>query len=345
MGWYNYKMKALLFEGKERLAFRNLPIPKIGNSDVLLKMKSVGICGTDLHIYHGGMGVPAGSILGHEFSGVVVGVGGNVRNVQKGMRVVAEHVLNCGKCFYCLRGKPNLCVKAEIYGIHRPGAFAEYMAIPARLVFPIPASISFDEAALLEPLTIALFAASQAGFLLEKTVAVIGQGPIGMLLDQVLSTAGAHVIGIDVLPKRLSFVRKTKWAHVLLNPKDTLFAKKLSRVAPEGADAVFEAVGKAVTADLAFDIARRDANVFLLGVFEHPATVDLMKLVKKELNVFGSWTCSFSFPAAIDLVAAKKINVKPLLTHRYPFRESIKAFRDSDRYSGNRMKTVITFGR
>jgi threonine dehydrogenase-like Zn-dependent dehydrogenase len=303
----------------------------------------VGICGTDLHIYHGGTDVKPGTIIGHEFSGEVAAVGRNVTNVKIGDRAVAEHVVTCKTCYYCVRGKPNLCVKAEILGIQRPGALAEYMAIPADLVYKVPRTISFEEGALIEPLTIALFAASQAGFLLEKTVAVVGQGPIGILLDLVLSTAGAHVIGIDVLPHRLSFVQKKGWAVVTLNTKAKDFSKSFKEHAPMGVDASFEAVGKDATANLCLEITRRDGDVFLLGVFEKPSTLDLMKLIKKELNVFGSWTCSFSFPAAIDLVARKKIELTPLVTHRYRFDDAVRAFKEADTYSDNRIKTVINF--
>lgn len=336
-------MKALIYRGKGRLEFQSVPKPRSGTNEVLLKIRSVGICGTDLHIYHGGTDVKPGTIIGHEFSGEVASTGRNVTNVKKGDRAIAEHVVTCGTCYYCVRGKPNLCVNATILGIHRPGALAEFMVVPANLVYIFPRTISFDEAALIEPLTIALFAASGAGFLLEKRVAVVGQGPIGILLDQVLKAAGAYVVGIDVLPHRLDFVAKKGWAHAVLNTKDKNFAKKFKSFAPLGVDAAFEAVGKDATANLCMDITRRDGNVYLLGVFEKPATLDLMKLIKKELNVFGSWTCSFSFPAAIDLVLQKKIDLKSLITHRYPFADAIRAFKDADSYSGNRIKTVINF--
>lgn len=338
---YRDGMKALVYAGKHKLALRSIPKPSIKTDEVLLRIRSVGICGTDLHIYHGGTNVKAGTVIGHEFSGEIAAVGKHVINLKAGMRVVAEHVVACGICYYCQRGQPNLCVKAEILGMDRPGALAEYMAVPAKLVYPIPKSTSFDEAALIEPLTIALFAVSAAGFLLEKKVAVIGQGPIGILLDQVLEAAGARVIGIDVMPARLAFAKKKGWAHDVLNSADKQFWKKYKAVAGLGVDNVFEAVGKEATAELSLELPRRDGNVYLLGVFEKPATIDLMKLVKKELNVFGSWTCSFSFPAAIELVAEKKVDLKSLITHRYDLTDGARAFADAAGYGGERIKTII----
>lgn len=336
-------MKALVYEGPKKVAIRTVPKPRIGVGDVLLKIRSVGICGTDLHIYNGGTSVRRGTIIGHEFSGEVAEVGAHVTHVKVGTRAVAEHVATCGACYYCLHGKPNLCIRAQVFGMDRPGALAEYLAIPAHLVYAIPSRMSFDEGALVEPLTIALYAASQAGFLLEQRVAVVGQGPIGLLLDQVLEAAGAHVIGIDVIDQRLAFAKKSGWAHAVLNPTARTFPGKLSKFTSTGVDTSFEVVGKEATAELCFDITRRAGHVFLLGVFEKPATLNLMRVIKKELNLHGSWTCAFSFPGAIDLVGNGKIDLKSLVTHRYDFRDAPRAFVEASAYSGNRIKTIIQF--
>lgn len=334
-------MRALVYEGPKSMRLRTVPVPKPGPHDVLLRVRSVGICGTDLHIYNGGTAVPTGTILGHEFSGDVVAIGRHVHSIKIGNRVVAEHVVNCRACYYCLRGKPNLCERAQVLGIDRAGALAQYVAVPERLVYPYPAALSYDEAALIEPLTIALYAAADIGFLLEKKVAVVGQGPIGILLDQVLQAAGAHVIGIDVLPHRLQFARRMGWVQTTINARSKQLAARLANVAPLGVDAAFEAVGKEVTAGLCIDLTRRDGRVYILGVFEAPTKLDLMRVVKKELHLHGSWTCSFSFPAAIDLVAERKIRLQPLITHRYALRDGARAFRDASAYGGKRMKTIL----
>lgn len=334
-------MNAAVYRGKQKIIVQNVPKPTVGPNDVLLKIRSVGICGTDLHIYHGGTSVRPGTVIGHEFSGEVAAIGRSVTNVRIGDRAVAEHVVTCGKCYYCVRGKPELCIRAEVVGLDRPGALAEYLSLPANLVYAIPKSISYEEAALIEPLTIALYGASQAGFLMEKRIAVVGQGPIGLLLDQVLRRAGAHVVGVDVIPARLKFARDKGWVDETLNPNDASFSKRLKKIAGIGVDASFEVVGKEATAELCIDITRRAGNVFLLGVFEKPATLNVMQIIKKELRIIGSWTCAFSFPAAIDLVAEKKIDLKHLITHRYPLADAPRAFADAGVYADNRIKTVI----
>jgi threonine dehydrogenase-like Zn-dependent dehydrogenase len=336
-------MKSLIYTGPHRLQYVDVPKPKIKAGEVLLQIKSVGICGTDLHIYNGGMNLPTPLTMGHEFSGVIAAVGAAVKNFKVGDRVVAEHVINCGKCYYCLSGKPNLCANAKIIGLHRPGALAEYLAIPAALVYKIPASLSFEEAAMIEPLSIAYYATKQAGGVLEKKVAVIGQGPIGLLVDQILRQGGAEVIGIDIADWRLNFAKKKKWANYVINSRKKSWTKELKKIAPDGVDIVFEVVGQEATAEMAMEIARRDGDIFILGVFESPAKLNMMNIVKKELNVYGSWTCAFSFPPAIDLVARRKIDLKSLITNRYPAKDGALAFQDAAAYKGRRIKTVINF--
>jgi len=335
-------MKAAEYQGKNIITVVEVPKPVISPDEVLLKIHSVGICGTDLHIYAGGTGVKPGTIIGHEFSGEIVEVGASVTRFSIGQRVVAEHVVTCQQCFYCLRGQPQLCLQAQVIGMDRPGALAEFVAVPERLVYAIPDSISYDQAALIEPLTIAVYASAQARALAGQKVAVVGQGPIGMLLDQVLRVSGAQVIGIDTQVPRLDFVKKHGWAHNVLNSSHPDFPAQLTALTNVGVDSAFEVVGKEVTAELCIDIARRDGDIFLLGVFEHTAKLDLMKVVKKELNIFGSWTCAFSFPPAIALVAEGKVDLQSLITHRYTIDNVAQAFAEASIYSDNRVKTIIT---
>lgn len=334
-------MKSLIYKGPKTLEYGEVPKPEIGKDEVLLKIKNIGICGTDLHIYNGGMNTPIPLVMGHEFSGIIEAVGENVSDLKIGNRVVGEHVVTCKKCKYCLEGKPNLCLNAKVIGLDLPGALAEYLAIPKDLVYKIPDNIPFDEAALLEPLTIALYAVRETGNLLDKNVAIIGQGPIGLLLDQVVKNAGGNVIGIETQESRLNFAKEKGWLDVAINAKTENVTEVIAQKYPYGVDIVFEVVGAEVTAEMALDIASKEGHVFLLGVFEKLAKLDLMKIVKKELHVHGSWTCAFSFPEAIDLVSKGKVDLKSLITHHYKLEDGAKAFTDSSEYKENRIKTVI----
>ncbi|MFA4872493.1 MAG: alcohol dehydrogenase catalytic domain-containing protein [Patescibacteria group bacterium] len=336
-------MKALVYTKPNTIIYQEMPLPRIKFDEVLIKIKSVGICGTDLHIYSGGMKLPTPLIIGHEFSGVIWQIGSQVKKFKKGDRVVAEHVVSCGMCRYCLQGRPNLCSKAQVIGLHRSGALAQYVAVPASLVYPFPKSISFEEAALIEPLSIAYYAAQEIGFVLDKKVAVIGQGPIGLLVDQVLKAAGAHVIGIDIQDTRLQFATRQKWADKVINSKKQNVVDTIKAFTKEGVDITIEAVGQAATAEMSLEITRRHGTVVLLGVFESPANLNLMHLVKKELSMRGSWTCAFSFPQSIELVAQNKVDLKSLISHRYSAPEGARAFKEAFMYTEGRIKTIINF--
>jgi len=336
-------MKAVVYTGPGQLEYRQVLKPKIKVDEILLKTKSVGICGTDLHAYKGGLNLPVPAIFGHEFSGVIAEVGAHVKNFKKGDRVTAEHIVNCGHCYYCLSGKPNLCANSQVIGLQLPGALAEYVAIPARLVYKLPKNLTFVEGAMIEPLSIAYYASEKAGSLLNRKVAVIGQGPIGLFLDQILHSSGAEVIGLDIAQWRLKFAKKNKWIDLAINNAKQEPAKIIKKKYPSGVDIVFEVVGSTATAELALELARRNGQVFNLGVFESVSKINLMNIVKKELIVRGSWTCAFAFQPAIELVAEKKIDLKTMVSHQYPVSRAIQAFKDAVSYKDNRIKTVINF--
>lgn len=337
-------MKALQLIGKEKFKFAEVPKPEIKADEVLLKIKKVGICGTDLHIYHGGMKVPLPLIMGHEFVGDVAEVGLDVTNVKVGDRAVAEHVIGCGNCTFCNFGKCNLCIKPTVIGLHRPGALAEYVAIPARLVYRLPDELTYDDGVLVEPLSIAVYGIRRAGVGVGDNVVVVGQGTIGLFIDQVAKAAGASVCGIDVMQPRLDYASKKQLVDIALNSKNGDVAEKYKKETNyAGADVVFEVVGRDETIDLSLSIARPDGKVAVLGVFEHDASINMMDIVKKELHVLGSWTCLNSFEPTLHLLANKHILTDGLITHRYKFADTPKAFIDASSYSDNRIKSAIEF--
>jgi len=337
-------MKAALYYGPNDLRIEEVLKPALEPCEVLIKVKRVGICGTDLHIYKGGMNVPTPLIMGHEFSGEIAEMAEGVEGLSVGDKVTAEHVQYCGKCYYCLRGEENLCIKPVILGVDLPGALAEYIKVPANLVYKLPQNMGFDDGVLVEPLSIAVYAVRKANLEIDNYVAVLGQGPIGLFVDAVAQAAGANVIGIDILDNRLEFALQNKFADYIINPKKYELLKKIQEICnADGVDISFEVVGQEITAQEALNITRKLGQVVILGVFEKPASLNIMEIVKKELNVFGSWTCAFTFAPTIDLMSKGKINYKDFITHRYPFADVKKAFDDSLSYTDNRIKTVIEF--
>ena len=337
-------MKAFQFFDKNDLRLVDLPEPEVADNEVLLKIKKVGICGTDLHIYTGGMPVQTPLVLGHEFVGDVAKVGKDVTKVKVGDRAVAEHVLGCGKCIYCDEGKRNLCKTPTVLGLHKQGALAEYLAVPESLIYRLPEELSYDEGVLVEPLSIAVYAVRKAHVRVGDAVAVIGQGPIGLFVDQVAKSAGATVYGFDKHDNRLQFAQEHKYIHKGLNVTQPDYLNNFqSLLASDGADVVFEAVGSDQSAEMALELARDAGKVLILGVFEHNVQVNMMQIVKKELTVQGSWTCIFAFGPTISLLQSKEVAVNQFITHRYPFADTKKAFDEALTDKGNRIKTVIEF--
>ncbi|MCL5010508.1 MAG: alcohol dehydrogenase catalytic domain-containing protein [Patescibacteria group bacterium] len=338
-------MKAFQFFGKFDLRLVELPEPSVGEGEVLLKIKKAGICGTDLHIYSGGMPVETPLVLGHEFVGDVAKAGKDVTRVKVGDRAVAEHVIGCGKCLYCLEGKRNLCKNPTVIGLHRQGALAEYLVLPQELVYPLPQELSYDEGVLAEPLSIAVYAVRKADVRVGDSVAVIGQGPIGLAVDQIAKGAGAAVFGFDRHDNRLKFARDHQYIRQGFNITEPDFIDAFKEaLKTDGADAVFEAVGSEQSLEMALELARPAGKVLVLGVFEHNARVNMMQIVRKELTVQGSWTCVFSFDQTLNLLKSKSLDVGGLITNRYPFADTPKAFEDAFNGKGNRIKTVIEIG-
>jgi 2-desacetyl-2-hydroxyethyl bacteriochlorophyllide A dehydrogenase len=296
-----------------------------------------------MHIYHGGMDVPTPLIQGHEFVGTVAQVGKNVTTFTVGQRVVAEHVVSCGHCRYCLSGQQNLCLTPSVIGLQRPGALAEYLSLPAHLCYALPPELDDDAGVLVEPLSIAVYAVRKAGVTVGDSVAVIGQGPIGLFLDQVAGAAGATVYGFDPQPDRLAFAQDHTFIEHGWDPTEGDVSEAVSGYThQDGVDIVFEAVGRPETLDLSLQLARRGGKVLLLGVFEKPAPTRIMDVVKRELILQGSWTCLHAFEPTIELLRSGKISTAGLITHRYPFAEADRAFQEAAA-GGNRIKTVIEF--
>lgn len=337
-------MKALQYFGPQDLRFVEQPQPTIQPNEVLLKLKQVGICGTDLHIYNGGMNVPTPLTLGHEFVGDIVEIGAEVTNIKVGDRAVAEHVVGCGKCTYCQQGKKNICKNPTVIGLHKPGALAEYMVLQSDLVYALPSELTYEEGVLVEPLSIAVYAVRKADVDVGDVVAVVGQGPIGLFVDQVAKAAGGIVIGIDKHTNRLDYAKQNNCIDAGINFTESNYQQEFQQAAgKDGADVVFEAVGSDSSAELALELARPGGKVVILGVFEHNIQINMMNIVRKELQVQGSWTCLFSFEQTINLLKSKKMNAQNLITHRYSFSDSIKAFEDATHDKANRIKTIIEF--
>ncbi|HIE14136.1 TPA: NAD(P)-dependent alcohol dehydrogenase [Candidatus Bathyarchaeota archaeon] len=346
---YNRMKAAVLYKALD-MRIEEVPIPTIGPEDVLIKIRAVGICGSDVHYYlHGKAAsfvVKMPLILGHECSGEIVDVGSKVNNLEFGQRVVIEPGFTCGKCQYCLEGRYNLCRAVRFYGTPPyNGVFSEYAVAPGRNVYPLPDNMSFEEGALIEPLAVGMMAAKRGAVSVEDTVAVLGAGTIGqMALRSVLARGVMEVYVTDVLDYRLEYAEKAG-ASVTINPLKDDVSKRVSELTKgKGVDVVIEASGAEEAVRQAFRIVKPGGRILLIGITSSiELKVPLAETVTKELDILGVFRYANVFPVAIKCVSSGKIEVKSLITHKFPFDKIIEGFKTHINKMGNPMKVQIIF--
>lgn len=306
-------MKAAVLYGKGNIIIENRPIPKPRINELLVRIKAASICGTDLHFFKGELPMKEYRVLGHDFSGVVDAVGKDVAMFRRGDRVTSEIVRYCGKCYYCLLGNYHLCVDNTFMGFEIDGAFQEYVTVPEKNAFKIPDEVSFEEAAILEPVTVSLHAMDFVQPKLSEQVAVFGQGPIGLVYDQVAMLQGLEVIGIDIRDDRLRLAKELGINHTINSLKTNVKEEVLSVTNGIGADYSVEAVGKQVTIDQASEVTRSGGKIIIIGEGKDlrgpPIRLDDVAI----FTVFNGG--SRKHPIALDLISNDKVNVKRLITH------------------------------
>lgn len=319
------------------------PRPRPGRGEVLIAVASVGICGSDLHAYHGRHPfIPLPVVPGHEFGGTVAEVGAGVDGFAPGQRVTVEPSLVCGVCHNCAHGRYNICEQLQVIGCQTVGAMSEYLAVPASKVLPLPDQVTWDQAALIEPLAVAVHAVGLARLQPEANVMVLGAGTIGLMALQAAKAFGAGQVMItDLIQDRLDLALKLGADHAV-NPTVTDLARALEAAfGPQRADVIVECVGVAATARDAVRVARKGTRVVLAGVFEEEVPLSLGLVQDRELELVGTLMyVGDDFPTAIELVQDGRVQVEPLITHRFPLNQAAEAFAIADDRRGS-LKVLI----
>ena len=326
-------MKALVYSEPFRLDIRDIPVPAVGPADVLVQVKSVGICGSDVMGYTGRTGrrIPP-LVMGHEASGLIAEVGAQVRGVKPGDRVCFDSTMYCNQCAACRAGHHNYCRKREVLGVsvpgmRRQGAMAEFVRIPGWAILPMPENLSFTEAALLEPVAIGLHGVARARTSPGETVLIIGSGTIGLFILQATRLRGpGKIIVLDLNEHRLSLARSLG-ADVVASPESIdplLFVQQ--ETAGAGADVSFEVVGLEATLGMAIRSTRIGGRVVLLGNLTRNPPVDIQDIVSRELTLLGSYASAGEYSEAVDLVARGVIDPRPLISAVLPLEQGPEAF-------------------
>lgn len=316
-------MKGSYFIGNKQFEVHDLVLPHLGSNDVLIRNKVAGICGTDVHIYHGGKGsadVTPPVVLGHEYAGIVEQTGENVTNIKTGDYVTVDPNIYCGECFFCRRGQKQFCSNLQAIGVTRNGGFAEYSVVPSTQVFAFSGDVSFEEMAMAEPLACCIHGIEQVNIVSGDLVVVVGGGAIGLIMVQLAKLRGA---GKVILSEPVEYRRKVALdlgADVVVDPTTVDVCEQIhSLTGRNGADVVIECVGIASVTKQAISMADRGGRILLFSVPTPEATIDLplIDVFHKELKIYGSFINPNTHQSAVDLINSKRIQVAPLITHRF----------------------------
>jgi L-iditol 2-dehydrogenase len=342
-------MKSLLLTAYNHLEITDMPVPAVGAGEVLVRVEACGICGSDVHGLDGSTGrrIPP-IVMGHEAAGTVEAVGSGVTRFAKDDRVTFDSTVYCGACAYCKIGQINLCDNREVIGVsegnyRRHGAFAEYVVIPDRIMYPLPADFPFEEAAMLEAVSVAMHGVKVTPIMGGETALVIGAGMIGLLTLQAAKAAGcARVFISDVDETRLDLARQIGADEVLHCSGAELLTEIKRLTNGRGVDVALEAVGLNQTVASAIDCARKGGTVTLIGNVSPEVTLPLQKVVVKQIKLQGSCASSGEYPEAIELIAAGKIKVKPLITAVASLEDGPRWFDRLHSREPNLMKIVLS---
>ncbi len=323
-------MKAAVLHGVGDIRYQEVPKPEIAENEVLLEVKACGVCGTDIHFLHGEWTVDMPLIPGHEFSGEIVETGDQVTTISTGARVSVDPNVVCGVCKNCRRTERNyLCSNISAIGVDVNGAFAEYVKAPEEVVYRIPDHVDFQVGAMSEPVGCAIRGFDNTKTTLGDTVVIIGAGPMGLILEQLaLMQGAAKVIIIEIVEGRRKMAEELG-ATRTINPKEEDVSKVVfEETAGNGPEVVFEAVGSSQTIEMALDIVGRGGRVNIFGVAPESDVINVkpFMLYEKELEVSASYRDPFTFDRAIQLLANGRLDVKSLITHRFPLDRIEEAF-------------------
>jgi D-arabinitol dehydrogenase (NADP+) len=333
-------VRAVVIAAPGRVAVEEVAVPSPGPGDVLIRVRAAGICGTDLHILDGEYEAHYPIVPGHEFSGEVAALGAGVEGLSVGDRVTADPNIPCERCIPCRRNEQNQCARHAAVGVTRDGAFAEYVSVPERVVFPI-GDLSFAAAALVEPLACVVWGLRRVRIRPGDAVLVHGAGPMGCLLLQAVARSGAALVVVsDPVAGRLDLARSLG-AHATVRPEE-LEEGRARALAPDGFDVVIDATGLPAVVEASFRQVRARGTIWLFGVCPPDATVRVSPytVFRKDLTIVGSFALSKTFPESIALIRGGAVRVEPLISHRLPLERAPEALRIA-RDDPDRMKVQL----
>ena len=336
-------MKASRVRETGKIVIEEVPIPKLGEKDVLIKVHRVGVCGTDAGVYHGYVPAKLPVTLGHEYSGTIARLGSpSLGGFKEGDPVTASGGWSCGTCEFCQKGTPQYCKTRNSLGRTVDGCMAEFVKTDYRVVYPLPSGVSFDEGANFLNIANVVRAYKKVPLQLGKKVVVSGAGNIGLIMLQMLRATGAsEVVVVDAIDFRLDLAKQLG-ASGVVNVIREKPVEQILRLFPGGADVVVEATGNPLAFQNACDVVKDGGSLVVIGIFSKKITeLDLSFLYNKEATIYGSKGGNEGYRDALLLLKEKKLNLTSMITHRFPLEEAEKAFRTFDDKGSNALRILI----
>lgn len=323
----------------------DVQMPKPKEGEALLRVKSAGICGSDIGAFRGTNGlVSYPRIIGHEIAGEVISIPENNKNgIKPGDRVIVDPYLYCGHCYPCSIGRTNCCVDLKVLGVHVDGGMAEYFCHPADMLLKVPDDMPWDIIPLAEPLTIALHGIHRLNLKAGEHIAINGAGPIGLLAAMVALHYGAEPIMIDLVKERLDFAKSLGVRHTINLREEDLVEKVSEYTNGRMAECVMEASGANSAIRATLDIVSHAGRIALTGWPKQETPIPTDMITRKEVDVRGARTSAGEFPEAIDLIYHQKVDARRILTKVISIDEAPETIRDIEKNPGNYMKVNILF--
>lgn len=337
-------MKAIQVKGAHNLVEVEVEKAELKSpTDVLVKVKRVGICGTDMHIYHGTNPLATlPRVVGHEVAGEVVAVGKEVDKLKKGDHVVIEPISYCGSCYPCRKGRPNVCSNLSVFGVHEDGGLREYIVLSEKQLHLVNKSLSWDDIVLAEPYTIGAQATWRGNVEKGDSVLIQGAGPIGICILKLAKMKGASVMMTDLNEERLQFAKESGADTVIHAGREDVRTRVKEWTNMEGVNIVIDAVCLPSTFELSVDVVSQAGNIVVLGFDERPASIPQLPITKKEVTITGSRLQTNQFSTIVQYLNEGKLSHNGLITHKFPLSRVQEAFDFIENHPEQVRKAVIT---
>ncbi len=336
-------MKQAVMTEPGKIKIHEVEEPKPGKGEVLLRIQRIGVCGSDVHVYHGKhpyTGYPV--VQGHEFSATVVDFGDGVTGLHPGLKVTSMPQIVCGECAPCLRGDYHICDKLKVEGFQAPGCAQDLWVTSADRIIPLPDSFSFEQGALVEPVSVAVHSTSKAGDLNGRRVAVLGAGPIGNLIAQVARASGAKVLVTDISDYRLRIAAQCGLENTSNAAEESLQAAAERVFGADGFDIVLECVGIEDTMTAAVENIAKGGTIVVVGVFGEKPRIDMGLVQDRELNLHGTLMYKREdYEKAVDLIASGQVITEPLMSKHFSIDKYLDAYKFIDQQRDMTMKVFI----